>query len=258
MIKPYSGATPYRQRQTYGPPVEGSDVVEFRLLYSGRLLGASRVDTRPQMKHAVRRELHPQLKRLWKTHTNLRLFPENYVKAMAVEKHFPVEQPDGSFNTVPGWDDWYKEFKTKTEEQRFADGIEIIQKQWERCGYKFVPLVTEKLCLRCSIEILFLRPDEPGQLIKSGDLDARIKTIFDALRMPTNLDEAGGQGPQDGEEPFYCLLEDDKLVADITVVTDQLLLLPKEKEINPHDVFLVINVKLKPHGTPQDFEWVFS
>lgn len=258
MTKPCSVPTPYRQRQIYDLPVEGSDVVEFRLLYSGRLLGASRNNTRPEIKHAIRREIHPQLARLWKTHTNLRLFPAFYLKTLAIERYFPVEQPDGSFNTIPGRDAWFREFKNKTEEQRFSEGIEVIQTQWERNGYKFVPLVTNKLCLRCSIEILFLRPDEPGQLIKSGDLDARIKTIFDALRMPTNLEEAGGQGPQPGEEPFYCLLEDDKLVADITVVTDQLLLLPKEREIYPHDVFLVVNVKLKPHGTPQDFEWVFS
>src|SRR5205807_5039259 len=119
----------------------------------------------------------------------------------------------------------------------------------DRCGYKFIPLVTEDLCLRCSIDILFLRPEEPILLMKGGDLDARIKTVFDALRIPSNLQEAGGIGPQEDEEPFFCLLEDDKLISEIRVVTDQLLVLPKEREMNQNDVFLVIHVKLVPIKT---------
>src|SRR5579863_3688379 len=45
--------------------------VEFRLVYSGRLLGASRTDTRASLKHEIRREFHPQLRRLWKTNLPL-------------------------------------------------------------------------------------------------------------------------------------------------------------------------------------------
>jgi integrase len=55
-------------------------------------------------------------------------------------------------------------------------------------------------------------------LIKSGDIDGRLKTIFDALRMPKNLDETARQKPQDDEDPFFCLLEDDKLISEIRVV----------------------------------------
>jgi hypothetical protein len=32
-----------------------------------------------------------------------------------------------------------------------------------------------------------LRPDLPGSLIKSADLDSRIKTLFDALTIPTDV-----------------------------------------------------------------------
>jgi hypothetical protein len=67
---------PFEQVQDYlGEPVEGDDVVEFRLLYSGRLLGASRNDTRARMKHEIRREFHPQLRQLWKTHPRISQIP---------------------------------------------------------------------------------------------------------------------------------------------------------------------------------------
>jgi hypothetical protein len=85
-------------------------------------------------------------------------------------------------------------------------------------------------------------------LIRSGDLDARMKTLFDALRIPKDLAETGGQGPQDDEDPFYCLLEDDKLIADVSITTDKLLLLPKKRVPDANDVFLVITVKIKPTG----------
>lgn len=131
-----------------------------------------------------------------------------------------------------------------------------ITKQWERCGYHFWPLVTEAHCLRCALDILFLRPEESGMLIQSGDIDARLKTIFDALRMPKNLEEAGGFAPQADEDPFFCLLEDDKLISEIKVTTDSLLLLPREREIKPNDALLVIHVKLWPAKTSH-WDWAF-
>lgn len=88
-------------------------------------------------------------------------------------------------------------------------------------------------------------------LVRSGDIDGRLKTLFDALRIPTNLDETGGMGPQDGENPFYCLLEDDKLISEINVSTDQLLLLPREREVKANDAFLVIRVKVWPTKVAQ-------
>jgi hypothetical protein len=135
-------------------------------------------------------------------------------------------------------------------------GTDLIADKWSRCGYRFIPLVTEEYGVRCSLDILFLRPEEPGMLIKSGDIDARIKTIFDALRMPKNLDETGGSGPEADENPFFCLLEDDKLISEIKVNTDNLLMLPKEREIRPNDALLVIHVKLWPTGR-SDFDSAF-
>ena len=68
-----------------------------------------------------------------------------------------------------------------------------------------------QLKLVCGLDILFLRP-EGDPLIKNdgdGDLDNRLKVIFDALRMPRERDEIPkGDRPGPTETPyFYCLLE---------------------------------------------------
>ena len=55
-----------------------------------------------------------------------------------------------------------------------------------------------------------------------------------------------GSRPQADEDPFFCLLEDDKLISEIKVTTDSLLLLPREREVKPNDALLVIHVKLWP------------
>ena len=76
------------------------------------------------------------------------------------------------------------------------------------------------------LEITFLRPEEPGCLItKGGDIDNRLKTLFDALRIPNEANELPSRvTPQDDEMPiFYCLLESDSLVTSVSVVTDRLL-----------------------------------
>lgn len=76
--------------------------------------------------------------------------------------------------------------------------------------YNFVPLVTKELGLHCGIDIGFLRPEITGDVITSGDIDGRLKTIFGALKMPFNKEEVGGrEKPDDDEKPFFCLLEGD-------------------------------------------------
>ena len=48
------------------------DAMEFRLIYAGLLLGASRTDTRSSHKDDVRKVFHNQLKHLWQTSPALR------------------------------------------------------------------------------------------------------------------------------------------------------------------------------------------
>lgn len=60
--------------------------------------------------------------------------------------------------------------------------------------------------------------------------------------MPQNDNEiATNDVPKQGEEIFYCLLEDDKLISKLSITTDRLLY-PID---NQSEVKLFINVKIK-------------
>jgi hypothetical protein len=86
----------------------------------------------------------------------------------------------------------------------------------------------------------------PGEVMASGDIDNRLKTIFDALRMPATKEELGGYGtPAEDKTPFYCLLSDDKLISRVSVETDTLLQ-PTSPEAGNNDARLVIAIKLRP------------
>jgi len=102
-------------------------------------------------------------------------------------------------------------------------------------GVTFIPVVYEGLSLIARLDILFLRPEDPGKVItQSGDLDNRIKTLFDGLRVP----KANELPPSITHlDPVWCLLEDDALVTEFSVRTDRLL-----NPCNNEDVLLIIAV----------------
>jgi len=78
--------------------------------------------------------------------------------------------------------------------------------------------------LACALEITFLRREKPGSIIQhGGDLDNRLKTLFDALRMPQSDAELGGIVPETENARVFCLLEDDALITRMSVNTQQLL-----------------------------------
>ena len=92
-------------------------------------------------------------------------------------------------------------------------------------GFDFAPLVNEKLNLIAELKITLLRPEPPGSIItQAGDIDNRLKTLFDALKVPTEPSAIpSDEAPKEGETPFYCLLEDDNLITKVSVETDRLL-----------------------------------
>jgi hypothetical protein len=106
--------------------------------------------------------------------------------------------------------------------------------------FRFAPLIAEKLNLIAKLHITLLTPEEPGRAIsQGGDIDNRLKTLVDALRAPQAESEIPpNDKPRAGENPFFCLLEDDALVGGISVISDRLLR-PNE---NPSNVVLVIHV----------------
>jgi hypothetical protein len=117
-------------------------------------------------------------------------------------------------------------------------------------GYRFLPLVSNYFNVVCGLDILFLRRDEPGNLLKGGgDIDNRLKVLFDGLRMPHNQGEVGGVTPSEDENPLYCLLQDDRLATELKVTTDRLLT-PLETEQDQNDVELIIHVRTIPLNSP--------
>jgi hypothetical protein len=216
-----------------GDPI-GRDCVRFRLIYSGQLLGASRGDTRAQHKHEIRKSLSPQLQRLWKTKQHLRRY--------AVQQGFYFLNSTGqAIDSSPD----------KGEEQGYQAGIRSLSETWSRKESKFVPLVTSEICVRCRVDILFLRPEEKNYILQGGDLDNRLKTLFDAFRVPADTDQVSDQNT------WFVLLEDDSLISEVSIVTDNLLLLPNSQEIKPNDAFLVIDVQLEPASRGVN-SWVFE
>ena len=98
----------------------------------------------------------------------------------------------------------------------------------------------------CSLDVLVLRRDEPHALINAaGDLDGRMKTLLDALQMPRQCSELGPNSkPEPDEDPFYVLMEDDRLIYELNVTTDTLLM-PTEPNEEHRDVVAVVRVKTR-------------
>jgi hypothetical protein len=75
------------------------------------------------------------------------------------------------------------------------------------------PLVCKPLHLLAEIGILMLRSELPGgHRNEWGDFDNRLKTLFDALRVPGVPQEiASNTRPSSANEPHFTLLEDERL-----------------------------------------------
>ena len=128
-------------------------------------------------------------------------------------------------------------------------------KNYERCGVEFVPLVVEKWGLLCNLDITFLRPGSPGQIVsEGGDIDNRLKTLLDALRVPKDGSEMRLSPGEANPKRIYCLLEDDKLITGIRVTTDRLLTpnttLDSEACVSIHVTIRGISIQ-----SPWEFQW---
>jgi hypothetical protein len=116
-------------------------------------------------------------------------------------------------------------------------------------GRWFAPLVSRRIETVAALDVLFLRHQAPGQMLyEGGDIDNRIKTLLDALRMPSvgELQQIG-QTAQYDEQPFYCLLQDDALVTKLTVETDRLLI-----DSDAHDLLAVLHVHVRSSRSTMD------
>jgi hypothetical protein len=144
--------------------------MKFRLVYDGKL--PPEKQGQAEVKHRIRRQFHPQLRTLWESH--------------------------------PALSDMMKD---RSPNRRT---VEKIAGDYNRCGFNFVPLVREKNWLACRLDILVLMREEPHRVFagnERGDLDNRIKTLIDGLRMPGQCSELVGAVPSSGEDPFSAFLK---------------------------------------------------
>jgi hypothetical protein len=197
--------------------VPGGELMKFRLTYEGLL--ESRANA--QAKHGLRKRFHSQIKRLWEVNPGL----------VAAERAvLPESGP--IIENEPLWANMAR------------------QREFARNGYNFLPLCLERLHLSVSLDILFLRQGRPGSVILRGDIDNRLKTLFDGLRMPRDKSELGGFiNPDPDEEPFFVLLEDDSQITQVSVETDDLLQ-PLDGQPYPrmNDARLVMTVEIHPRA----------
>jgi hypothetical protein len=161
--------------------------MKFTLTFDGDLPSAGG-SKRLSEKWEIRRFLQPQLAELWETSpilSRLAKFSKlpNAGGISIFEQHHSCPDypaPDPSFTYIDVCEPLYVE------------------------GHSFLPLIRDSLALVCGLDILFLRKEEPGKLVEhGGDIDNRIKTLFDGLRMPTR-DEMHLASPHD-PQPFFLL-----------------------------------------------------
>jgi hypothetical protein len=112
-----------------------------------------------------------------------------------------------------------------------------------------LPLVTAQFNLVAHLDVTLLRPEPAGAVITTGgDLDNRIKTLFDALRMPKDPSELPKDTmPLPPNQPLYCLLEDDALITEVAVRADRLL-----GATDLSEVFALIHVRIKTTSLTYD------
>jgi len=109
-----------------------------------------------------------------------------------------------------------------------------------RGGKNFIPLVRESFSLRCGLKITFLRKEEPGKVYQGGDLDNRLKTLFDALAIPS-VDQIPANDPLI-PDTIHCLMEDDSMISGVDIETHRLLSMPNG---SIYDVRLIIEVDVR-------------
>ncbi|SEP14913.1 hypothetical protein SAMN02990966_04116 [Rhodospirillales bacterium URHD0017] len=208
--------------------------MRFRLTYNGPLKatqgqpGPMHTDKRAAHKHDIRREFHRQLKELWTTN---RFLSSHEMSPAALQG--TMRRP----SDPQVWGD---------DPHTYRPMVDIVAEAYRMNGCRFVPLVRKEISLSCSLRILFLRRDFPASVLNAGDIDNRLKTLIDALRMPSSPAEMP-IGPQAGEDPFFVLLDDDRQITHVEAETDAALAGPDDRENDPSFARLVITVEVRPY-----------
>ncbi len=211
--------------------------MELRLIYQGQLVSSGNRDKKGAVKNAIRKQVSDQLFSFWKLHPILKQHLRPHWNTSDISPS--TYHPEISQTTLEERD-WPIPQISEDHSETMADAF---GRRYER-GIPIVPLVNKEFGFVCSLDILFLRPELPGQLFTpSGDIDNRIKTLLDALKVPVESDKLS-----DPALPplLFCLLADDALVTDLNITTDRLYTPPDPTNTHPDShVHLVIKVRVK-------------
>ena len=205
------------------------ELMKFTLVYDGDL-PASGNSPKPVYGGKIRNVIHDQLADLWDSHIVLRQLARTARVPMSGTKLLGT---GGQAEVLPN----YEEPIRPVHDHQ----IDLCAPIPVSGSVSFIPLVRKSLNLVCSIDVLFLRHEEPGSLVfQGGDLDNRIKLLFDGLRVPSPQEATKAEQPT--ANPMYCLLEQDTLISDFSVKTGRLL---GGRDKRPHAVRLWMDITVK-------------
>jgi len=190
--------------------------MRFTLKYRGEELKSSgNTGGRILEKQLLRACFHRQLERVWAKHNQLSLVKRNTLQPPVMASgRYDVKRPiEGS--TLYGF---------------------LFRHVVKDTG--FVPLLTGPMEAHCHLGLRVGRTVKPGSIIfDGGDLDGRLKTLFDALRMPRDASEL----PKDfhGGAECLCLLSDDSLITGLAIDSYELF---DEHSENYVDIDLTVTI----------------
>jgi len=241
--------------------------MRFTLTYGGRLPVQSKNNCRVDVKHDIRTQLHKQLAELWDERPALRRSLDYYkhMRGVGLGKLPPTPVQSATEQLIDLGAKVERRIANVAEDtergiraarghpmrspvrfpSRLTDeaGQRGIVLPYQRGAFTFLPLASKHFHLVCELDILFLRVEEPGTLFtnRAGDLDNRLKVLFDALRLPKQSEIPPTAEPAADQDPFFCLLEDDSLITAFRVESERLLVQPEDST----RVQLVIRVTMR-------------
>jgi len=163
--------------------------------------GTLRPNGDPQHKHDLRRQFHTQLKRLWEVRPKL----------------------------APG------------EMSRIIPDVRRPEFHIPVRDFSFLPVISEAGFNVAEVDVELLQSECAGSIITmTGDIDNRLKTLFDAFKIPFRPGELPTEAkPCEEEFPFFCVLQDDHLITRVSVQTRRRLDVDRES----NEVILIVHVR---------------
>lgn len=157
----------------------------------------------------------------------------------AFGKHQIRQQLHPQMRSVCLSDQFREMFKELDGKSKKGDGMHMYLDIGEK---RFWFLISEEYKTIVDLNITILLPHAVGAIVNNGgDIDNRIKTLFDALRIPSVSSEIPPTDSFDyGEEGMFCLLQDDKLINRVSIVSYQ-----DHEPIDKDSVRCFIEVKTK-------------